>query len=670
MRCNFVFIFLGMLHFTVAAQVKTIKKVALIVAISNYADTKWPSLSSKNDIGLIRESLIKQGFPANNITVITDKQATLAGIKAAIDKDLIQKVDSGDIAVFHFSGHGQQMDDDNGDEGDGLDEALVPYDAPIEYNGGPEKHFRDDQLGMKLDEVRKKLGAAGDFLVIIDACHSGTSTRGLTKSRGTTQVYHSPNPKKSATGQGDKTFGIREDGLGKSPMACFFASAPTEQNQEANVNNNNTGSLSLAFSRALARSEKDSSYRSLFESIKIEMSSLVSNQTPMAEGDLDRTLFAGRGLGKPRYHTVQKADKTDPKKITVSFGKLYGIFEGTTVNLYKADTRDTNNVKPIARGKVVFAGEYSSEVELDRKLDTLKLMSAWIYFDEINYGDLAVKVQLRIEDAELRKAVAAMFKNVKQATLVEDGADLFVEEGMEFLSKDSVYITDRGERTIWKINKSIQPKLLEDSLVMNVGDYARARYLKNLDLKNIHYKVTVEFVQLICVSGCGTRSAKYRDGPIKAIKGDSLHIAFKLGDKFRLNIINESDQKRLYYTVLDIQPDNKVNVMIPGEDEKVEGYYIPQQSKIELQKTFTVGLPLGTDMLKVIASDVAIDLRSMVTSRGVQTRGGPKSPFEKVMQSTYNAEKLNTRGTPGDVIKPDTVNIETISFNIVQKQSK
>ena len=40
--------------------------------------------------------------------------------------------------------------DDNGDEEDGLDEALIPYDAqfwyaPGEYEG--QNHLRDDELG-------------------------------------------------------------------------------------------------------------------------------------------------------------------------------------------------------------------------------------------------------------------------------------------------------------------------------------------------------------------------------------------------------------------------------------------------------------------------------------------------------------------------------------------
>jgi hypothetical protein len=147
-------------------------------------------------------------------------------------------------------------------------------------------------------------------------------------------------------------------------------------------------------------------------------------------------------------------------------------------------------------------------------------------------------------------------------------------------------------------------------------------------------------------------------------------MAFKVGDKFRLNIVNKSDQKRLYYTILDIQPDNKVNVLIPGTNDRPEDFNIPQQETIKLDRIYTVGPPEGTEMLKIIASDVPVDLRSMVVTRGAGTRGKPQSPFEKIMQNTYNAESTKTRSVDGDPIKPDAVNIETISFNISLKAGK
>jgi len=200
-------------------------KIALIVAISKYpANSGWGELSSLNDVKLIKDALMRQGFKDQNITVITDRQATLAGISAAMDQYLVQKVSPGDIAVFHFSGHGQQIEDDNGDEGDALDESIVPYDAPAEYRPGPDKHFRDDLMSQKLAQLRTKLGEKGNLLIIIDACHSGTMTRGGGRTRGTSQIYASPTFK---TKQGkvrtltDNAYNIINDSKGMAPLSNF-----------------------------------------------------------------------------------------------------------------------------------------------------------------------------------------------------------------------------------------------------------------------------------------------------------------------------------------------------------------------------------------------------------------------------------------------------------------
>ena len=41
-----------------------------------------------------------------------------------------------------------------------------------------EDHFADDQMKFYLDQVRLKVGGEGQVIVVIDACHSGTATRG------------------------------------------------------------------------------------------------------------------------------------------------------------------------------------------------------------------------------------------------------------------------------------------------------------------------------------------------------------------------------------------------------------------------------------------------------------------------------------------------------------
>ena len=88
------------------------KKHALIIAIGDYpANSGWGTISSVNDVPLIKQTLLTQGFNEENITVLINERATYQNIIEAL-KTLQSKIAPGDIIVVHYSGHGQQIADD------------------------------------------------------------------------------------------------------------------------------------------------------------------------------------------------------------------------------------------------------------------------------------------------------------------------------------------------------------------------------------------------------------------------------------------------------------------------------------------------------------------------------------------------------------------------------
>lgn len=160
-------------------------KRALVIGISEYRDTKWmkPRISAERDIYYVREILGKSGFESANISILKNQQATKSAIVSAMQQ-LASVSEPGDVIYIHFSGHGQLMTDLDGDEapdifGEQWDEAWVPYDAsfhPDEYDQG-ELHLCDDEIGELLSSIKNQIGANGEILVVIDACHSGDATR-------------------------------------------------------------------------------------------------------------------------------------------------------------------------------------------------------------------------------------------------------------------------------------------------------------------------------------------------------------------------------------------------------------------------------------------------------------------------------------------------------------
>lgn len=159
-----------------AAQVKR----ALLVGISNYEqvdDNSWNPIHGANDIDQLTPTLKSQGF---RIRSIRNQSATAKKIRHEMEK-LILSSHPGEIVYLHFSCHGQPFEDTDGDEDDGWDEALIPFDAQKVYQKGiyeGEMHITDDELNGYLKALRKRLGPRGFVYVVIDACHAGSSYRG------------------------------------------------------------------------------------------------------------------------------------------------------------------------------------------------------------------------------------------------------------------------------------------------------------------------------------------------------------------------------------------------------------------------------------------------------------------------------------------------------------
>lgn len=152
-------------------------KRALVIGLGLQEDTSWGKINGDKDVPLVTEMLAKAGY--ENIATLVNEEATKTKITAAF-KQLAQQCQTGDVVYVHFSGHGQQMTDREGDEADGWDECWIPYDAYKNYcsRDRGEKHLTDDEINVLMAEIRRKIGSDGKILIVVDACHSGDSSRG------------------------------------------------------------------------------------------------------------------------------------------------------------------------------------------------------------------------------------------------------------------------------------------------------------------------------------------------------------------------------------------------------------------------------------------------------------------------------------------------------------
>lgn len=149
-------------------SVQAASRHALLIGINDY-DALPRLQGAENDVAAVQALLTTRfGFAEDNITVITNRAATRAGILRAF-ADLARRTGPADTVYVHYSGHGSQVQDLNGDEQDGLDETIAPQDARLP--GIPD--ITDDELDRALAAVRSR-----HLIVTLDSCHSGTGLRG------------------------------------------------------------------------------------------------------------------------------------------------------------------------------------------------------------------------------------------------------------------------------------------------------------------------------------------------------------------------------------------------------------------------------------------------------------------------------------------------------------
>ena len=158
-------------------------KRAFLVGISDYqssannAPNSWENIHGANDVDILTPTLQKHGFKT---TTIVNQQATGHNIRKQLSK-FSSSLKSGDIVYLHFSCHGQPVEDLDGDEADGWDEAIIPVDAQKVYSKDKykgENHITDDELNSFFRTIRTKIGRKGYLTVVVDACHAGTTYRG------------------------------------------------------------------------------------------------------------------------------------------------------------------------------------------------------------------------------------------------------------------------------------------------------------------------------------------------------------------------------------------------------------------------------------------------------------------------------------------------------------
>ena len=659
-----------------------LEKRALLVAVTQYdrqvsnPKCRWKDLSTAEDINLIKTALLSSGFDSSQIIIITGKTKKSDLVKA-FREQLIDKAQKNGIYYFHFSGHGYQIPDDNKDEMDGHDESLVLSDAL--WDGGARRpagfdysnYLRDDELQALLNELRMKAGQKGNVMVSLDACHSGTATRGSGAYRGRVREPDTNTPLISGLSNDD--FGIVTDDKNLSPLTCFFASSAMQLNLEYHTSDLSCGSLSFALSKAITESNSTTTYAALFDRVKIIMNSIVPGQTPQIEGMYDQEVFGGNILDQVKYLKITKVESS--KILKIDGGLLSSITENSIVGFYPPDTRDFRNSTPFLKGKVISSEVTQSTIQLDSAfVDIDKLKSSWIYLLEKGVSNNAIMVQILSSNENIEKSFKKKLEAYPSYKITTNNAltDIMVELAVFKGRKcDSLYVSNREGLICSKTPLTNAKELSDDEfkqIINSIVKYEQVKLMRGLEVENSEFDLSIEIIPY-----------KLKEGIVKGIKQDdyikldSTYIykrgstipEIPIGTYVQFKVKNNGSMP-VYYTILDINPLNKMDVLMPTPKRSPQEFNVAVGKEQLTQRFFEIKEPLGDEMLKIIMTNEPIDLRTIMTAEGAGKRGA-SSPFEDLINKSFRSSE-NTRGKQQESLEIDDIGVKTVLIKIIGKE--
>ncbi|KAK2767150.1 Ca(2+)-dependent cysteine protease [Onygenales sp. PD_12] len=282
------------------------KRKALLIGI-NYFGQRGQLRGCINDVKNMSTYLNQNfGYAREDMVILTDdqqnpmSQPSKANILRAMHW-LVKDARPNDSLFFHYSGHGGQTKDLDGDEDDGNDEVIYPVDF---RQAG---HIVDDEMHRIMV---KSLLPGVRLTAIFDSCHSG-SALDLPYIYSTQGILKEPNLAKeagqgllsvvSAYARGDvsgmlSTVGglikkatkgeqgyqkARQTKTSPADVIMWSGSKDTQTSQDATIQGEATGAMSWAFITALKKNPQQS-YVQLLRSIRDELSTKYTQKPQLS----------------------------------------------------------------------------------------------------------------------------------------------------------------------------------------------------------------------------------------------------------------------------------------------------------------------------------------------------------------------------------------------------
>jgi hypothetical protein len=601
---------------TTTSSVNQGVKRALLVGINNYKAV--PHLfGSLNDVAAMKQILITRwGFAPESIVTLTEDAATRAGILRAL-RQLVSESGPNDTVVFHYSGHGSQVQDLNGDEEDGLDETLVPYDGRT--SGVPD--IVDDEL----DAIFAKL-RTNNVLIVLDSCHSGTGTRGVDfRPRGIERdmrldEYRDPAVRPAETGTRAVIPRMQ------SRQLVMSAVAADQEALDGPIEGEFHGIFTYALSRSLAVSTPGATPRDVFAQVSQELKRLQANlghtamPDPQLEGPpalLDRELLTSAAgtapaAGAPRLAWLE-VQPGPAGQVTLTQGALLGAVPGSTWSIYPPGETAFAPGRAIAVARVTESVGLDARATLRPSTVTLDPGSrAVVQMPAPGSTRIAVRI-LQAPDVKRKHVEAILKRTIQNVEIVDAGrpARFLIDAGSDMLR----LLTPDGRQVVGTFDGRTDQWGQEIARVISrsVG----ASELLSLDNPASQIRLQAQVV--------GTPQGSARDIVVVAdTKPAALHIRRPNEPRAAQNSlqISVTVNTDAYITIADVDSEGHANLLFPNTYQRPDFWpegRVPGNRSLLIPDSLTeggragffwdYGPPAGIDTVRIFATTDAATAR-------------------------------------------------------------
>ena len=345
---------------------------ALLIGVGDVRGHPLPAIDL--DIDNMRKVAVIMGFKPDDVKVLFNEQATAANVKQALATWAKDGVGPDDRVMIYFSGHGTRVPDEQ--SAHGQDDALVMHDADVVTVNG-KASVRGVLLGRELGAALRAIPSR-NVLVLVDACHSGTSTRdidlgnlSLGVGRGKSKFFDYPGMPAAAPVRA-----TRDIGTPKGTGTENYASVSAAQDDETATGTDHGGLFTLGVVETIQGASRDGKSPTVEEVRTAAAAYIAAHEKepshPVADGNqrlirgaLDLLPLKG-GQGPTWQSLVAVAAKGQPLTISSGAGRQIKVGEQIVleVKVPRAGYLNVVTVDSQDRATVLYPNKYNTANEV------------------------------------------------------------------------------------------------------------------------------------------------------------------------------------------------------------------------------------------------------------------------------------------------------------------